>query len=96
VTGEFVDASGLMHGFSRSPLGAICALNAPGAGTAAGQGTRPSTNNWAGEVTGWYVDGGGLGHGFVWQPQPSTILPRLRSRIGRARDNALHVLLDER
>src|SRR5580658_7409085 len=25
---------------------------------------------------------------------PSTILPRLRTRIGRARDDALHVLLD--
>ena len=41
-------------------------FDAPDAGTSAGQGTRPSTNNLSGAVTGWWVDGNGLNHGFVW------------------------------
>jgi hypothetical protein len=57
-----------MHGFSRSPSGTFATFDAPGAGTAAGQGTRPSTNNQEGTVTGWWVDGNNLNHGFVWIP----------------------------
>lgn len=69
TTGEFIDSSGVMHGFIRSKHGYhVRALDAPGAGTKSGQGTRPSTNNWAGEVTGWYVDSIGAGHGFIWIP----------------------------
>jgi hypothetical protein len=48
VTGEFLDASNVMHGFSRSHDGTFATFDAPGAGTAAGQGTRPSTNNLEG------------------------------------------------
>lgn len=68
VTGEFFDASNVMHGFSRSPRGTFATLDAPGVGTAAGQGTRPSTNNLAGAVAGWWIDGKSLNHGFVWIP----------------------------
>jgi hypothetical protein len=35
----------------------------------ANQGTRPSTNNAAGEVVGWYLDAQFMPHGFIWQPQ---------------------------
>jgi hypothetical protein len=57
-----------MHGFSREAFGNYATFDAPGAGTSAGQGTRPSTNNLSGAVTGWWVDGNGLNHGFVWYP----------------------------
>jgi hypothetical protein len=66
VTGEFLDSSNVMHGFSRSRNGTFVTFDAPDAGTSAGQGTRPSTNNLSGAVTGWWVDGNGLNHGFVW------------------------------
>jgi hypothetical protein len=72
VTGEFLDASNVMHGFSRSHDGTFTTFDAPGAGTAAGQGTRPSTNNPEGAVTGWWVDGHSLNHGFVWLPEPQS------------------------
>jgi hypothetical protein len=68
VTGEFLDASNVMHGFSRSACGTVATFDAPGAGTAAGQGTRPSTNNLEGAVTGWWIDRNSLNHGFVWIP----------------------------
>jgi hypothetical protein len=68
VTGEFLDTSNVMHGFSRSACGTFATFDAPGAGTAAGQGTRPSTNNLEGTVTGWWIDGNSLNHGFVWIP----------------------------
>jgi hypothetical protein len=68
VTGEFLDSSSAMHGFSRSPFGGFVTFDAPGAGTGAGQGTRPSTNNLEGVVVGWYVDANSLNHGFLWRP----------------------------
>jgi hypothetical protein len=57
-----------MHGFSRSPFGGFVTFDAPGAGTGAGQGTRPSTNNLEGVVVGWFVDANSLNHGFLWRP----------------------------
>jgi hypothetical protein len=66
TTGEFFDANSVMHGFSRSRGGTFATFAAPHAGTGAGQGTRPSTNNLEGDVAGWVVDGAGLLHGFVW------------------------------
>jgi hypothetical protein len=57
-----------MHGFSRSAQGDLAPFDAPHAGTGAGQGTRPSTNNAAGAVAGWVVDANSLYHGFLWQP----------------------------
>jgi hypothetical protein len=57
-----------MHGFSRSPCGSRTTFAAAGAGTGAGQGTRPSTNKLEGAVTGWFIDANNLNHGFVWNP----------------------------
>lgn len=37
------------------------------AGTGTWHGTRPSTNNSAGNVAGWYIDNAGLNHGFIWK-----------------------------
>ena len=69
VTGEFIDANDVMHGFSRLAYGEVMTFDAPDAGTMALQGTRPSTNNMEGEVVGWYVDAQNATHAFIWQPQ---------------------------
>jgi hypothetical protein len=56
------------HGFVRSPFGAITTFDAPGAGTASGQGTLPNTPNVFGVITGQYIDSTGLHHGFLRYP----------------------------
>lgn len=67
VAGEYVDSNNMQHGFER--WGNYTAtFDAPGAGTGAFQGTRPSTNNADGAVAGWWVDPNGSNHGFVWTP----------------------------
>jgi hypothetical protein len=46
----------------------IITYDAPGAGTAAGQGTFAGyVNDW-GVITGWYVDSNGLSHGYIRYP----------------------------
>jgi hypothetical protein len=64
ITGYYVDASNVYHGFARTASGTITTFNAPGAGTIAGQGTIPSGINTAGTITGMYVDASNVGHGF--------------------------------
>jgi hypothetical protein len=66
VAGATLDTNSAFHGFSRARNGKVVSFDAPGAGTGMFQGTRPSTNNLAGEVTGWWIDPAGLNHGFVW------------------------------
>jgi len=68
TTGIFVDANSVEHGFLRSPGAAVVRFDAPDAGKSAQQGTRPSTNNFDGEVAGWYIDSGNVAHSFVWKP----------------------------
>ncbi len=65
ITGFYVDASGVGHGFLRTLGGTITTFEAPGAGTAAGQGTFGVglTLN-LGAITGEYIDGGNVVHGF--------------------------------
>ena len=65
ITGQYVDASGVNHGFLRAPGGAITTFDAPGAGTASGQGTIPFGNNAADAITGPYIDASGANHGFL-------------------------------
>jgi len=73
ITGDFLDANNVYHGFLRSPDGAITRFDAPGAGTGAFQGTlvslfQPASSggiNDEGEITGTYVDGNNIVHGFL-------------------------------
>ena len=53
VTGSYVDASGLNHGFLRASDGAITVFDVPGAGTGSGQGTLPVSNDVSTSVTGY-------------------------------------------
>lgn len=64
-TGQYIDAKGVNHGFLRISSGHIVTFNVPGAGTATGQGTIPSSNNDMDAITGDYVDSAGVFHGFL-------------------------------
>jgi hypothetical protein len=64
LSGFYTDASGVNHAFVRSPQGRFVAINAPGAGTASGQGTIAYGINDAGVVTGHIIDSAGVDHGF--------------------------------
>jgi hypothetical protein len=68
IAGAYLDASNVYHGYVRAPDGTIRTFDAPGAGTAAGQGTFASLTggiNPVGVITGGYVDPSGVNHGFV-------------------------------
>src|SRR5271154_2392825 len=61
ITGSYVDASSLAHGFLRSPFGFLTTFDAPGEVN----GTYPSSINLEGAVTGSYYDINFVGHGFL-------------------------------
>ena len=65
VTGWFVDANNVSHAFIRSTNGTITTFDAPGAGTASGQGTYSWSINSSGAVTAVVVDSFGLQHGYL-------------------------------
>jgi hypothetical protein len=52
VAGTYIDLSGVDHGFSRNPSGSVTILDAPGAGTAADQGTELRGVNASGTIAG--------------------------------------------
>jgi uncharacterized membrane protein len=52
ITGEYIDANSVYHGFLRDPSGNITLLDAPGAGTAAGEGTELGAINASGVIVG--------------------------------------------
>lgn len=71
ITGYYLDANGVYHGFLRSPDGNFTApLDAPGADLTPGNfnGTFPSMINLFGEITGSASDVNGANHGFVRSP----------------------------
>ena len=65
ITGNYLDANNVSHGFLRARHGAITTFDVPAAGTTSGLGTTPVDNNAANAITGWYADASGLYHGFV-------------------------------
>lgn len=69
ITGRYIDANRVNHGFLRTPRGDIVMFDAPGAGTDAGLdfGTFPESINDAGAITG-YVSRSPVSHGFIRTP----------------------------
>jgi hypothetical protein len=70
ITGSYLDAKNVFHGYLRSPEGNFTTFDAPGADKTAGDfnGTFPvSINDW-GVITGYYVDKNNVIHGFVRFP----------------------------
>ena len=65
VAGAYADASGVVHGFLRTPAGTITTFDAPGAGTGAGQGTVPQSITAGDAITGFYLNAGNVFHGFI-------------------------------
>jgi len=65
ITGVYVDANNVVHGFVLPAGGTLTKFDVPAAGTKAGQGTIPASINSSGTITGVYVDGNIAAHGFV-------------------------------
>jgi hypothetical protein len=68
ITGHYIDAHNVTHGFLRSPGGdEFITFDAPGAGTTAGSGfgTFPNSINDGGAITGRYIDAHNVNHGFL-------------------------------
>lgn len=79
ITGIYIDAKTLYHGFLRSPAGEFITLDAPGRGTSVGTRFRSlpgsininagSINiNNRGAITGNYIDSNNVSHGFLRNP----------------------------
>jgi len=66
ISGGYVDANNVLHGYVRAPDGTFTTYEAPGAGTGPGQGTGPNgINNPAGDITGNVTDASNVTHGYV-------------------------------
>jgi hypothetical protein len=65
ITGQYMDANNVVHGFVRSANGAITTYDVPAAGTGPGQGTYGESINPTGEITGEYSDASSVWHGFI-------------------------------
>ncbi len=69
VVGSYLDDGNVFHGYQCvSGCGSsstFTTFNAPGAGTAANQGTITFSNNLFGATVGYYIDANNVAHGFV-------------------------------
>lgn len=65
ILGEYIDGSGVYHGFLRSATGTITKFSDPSAGKSSGQGTFPAGINSALAIVGYYPDASGVYHGFL-------------------------------
>ena len=63
ITGFYVDASSVQHGFVRAPGGKITEFDPTGSIF-----TNPDAIDEAGEITGFYFDANVVGHGFLRTP----------------------------
>jgi hypothetical protein len=71
ISGWYLDATGMSHGFLRAGNGAITEFDVPAAATGPGLGTATSWAqcvNSAGAMTGYYFDQNGAAHGYVRAP----------------------------
>jgi hypothetical protein len=70
ITGSYLDANNVYHGFLRSPEGAFTTFEAPGADTTPNDfnGTFPYGINDQGAITGTYIDANNVSHGFLLSP----------------------------
>jgi hypothetical protein len=70
MTGYYLDASNVYHGWVRSPEGTIISFDAPGADLTPNDynGTFPVNINDQGAITGFYIDEKNVSHGFLRLP----------------------------
>jgi hypothetical protein len=94
ITGTYLDANNVFHGFVRSPEGKFTTFEAPDADTNAGDfnGTFANGINDAGAVTGFYADADGGSHGFLRSPEGAFITFDVPgSSAGTTTPNALNL-----
>ena len=60
IIGSYVDASGVTHGFLRTPSGSFTTIDVPGSTF-----TTPTSITPGGVIIGWYGDASGGTHGFL-------------------------------
>ena len=60
ITGQYTDASNVVHGFLRAPDGNITTIDPPGSIY-----TDPTSINPAGAIAGYFTDASHVGHGFL-------------------------------
>src|SRR5437763_1118771 len=67
ITGNYIDASNVSHGFVRAPDGTLTTFDAPGAGSTTDSfpGAYPSSINQAGAICGGDIDDSNVSHSFV-------------------------------
>ena len=65
ATGDYVDSSGLWHGFIRAKNGALTTFEEPLAALGPDQGTFAGATNIHGDTIGPYVDENGVLHGYI-------------------------------
>jgi hypothetical protein len=65
VTGNYVDANNVNHGYVRAPNGTITTFDPPGAGAGPGQGTYTVSISPNGEIACFYLDGDNVYHGSL-------------------------------
>ena len=63
VTGFYIDAGDVVHGFSRGSDGTFTSFDPPGSIF-----TLPIEMNPSGTITGFYLDANNVFHGFVRKP----------------------------
>lgn len=68
ITGWYFDANDVVHGYVRASNGSIREFDAPKAGSAAFEGTFPSSIDAQGLITGYVVDSNNIAHGFIRTP----------------------------
>ncbi len=68
IVGSYLDSNRVSHGFTRDAAGVLTIIDAPGAGTATGQGTYTAGVSNGGQIAGSYADSGGREHGFWLGP----------------------------
>jgi hypothetical protein len=66
ITGYYFDGSDVVHGYVRTPDGAITTFDAPDTGAL--EGTYAVSINPKGQVTGAYADASGVDHGYLRAP----------------------------
>ena len=71
ITGYYIDANNVFHGFLRGPESKFTTFDAPGADTKPGDfnGTIASSISDFGAITGYYSDANGFNHGFLRSPE---------------------------
>jgi len=67
ISGEYLDANNVFHGFVRAADGTLTSFDPPGVGTDEYQGTQMYVDsiNTAGSIAGYYLDSSNVYHAFI-------------------------------